>query len=143
MDRVRKSSRILTPAERRNIEGVLHNLVATLKVPKEVTHKPHLSRLLALRKMKAAEYANLDMFCFVAWADGLDGPQDFKILLTSYAWLIRLFNLEDDDFNWVDRRIDVEAIVRRFYWCYERFFTAQAVTWVVHQVRRSTIANTS
>ena len=84
--------------------------------------------------MKGSQWQVIDTFCLVSFALDLEGPEDVKILLLLFAFIIRVLYIEDEQFAEVETRLNLDRTFSHFYKLHGRVFGKHSLTFNMHSL---------
>ena len=99
------------------------------KVPTEMHHK---TGNIPISSMKAKDWQIVDTFCFIPFALDIDGPEDLKIILLSYSFIVRILYMSDEILQ-KSPGCNYENIKLIFLRAYARLFNDDSSTFNIHQ----------
>ena len=108
-----------------------NELITTMKVPTEMRHK---TRQIGAggKGLKAADWQCLDTFVFTSLGRSLVGPEDLKLVLLAYSFLVRVLYSSEESFQEVLLRCNLENTTQTFLKAYSRLFGEETFTFNLH-----------
>ena len=121
------STPLAWPQSRRRKE--FESIYASVKVPTEIRHKTGP----VTAGMKGSDWQTMDMYCFVAFALEMDGPESVKYILLVYTFLVRVMYLPDSVvIGELVTRMQLSSLKDSFLRRYEQVFGETTMTFNLH-----------